>query len=797
MMLFRFKSVRHKFLAAVAATSIVTLLVTITAMGIYDWTDYKSRWINDLSNQALLIGRASIPALQFDDQQLAAKNLKLLEIRPRVHAAALYDARGVIYAYYRGERYPINLDPALKKDIGFKIDNSEITVSRRITQHGSLIGYMVITAEYGLYQRLFSYMSILLLVGIFAFLISLLIARWLQRQVTQPVENVARLARNVVEQGDYSLRAQKTTDDEVGYLVSAINTLLTVIERGNKAQERSLAALAHENEVRKTTEQQLREARDELELRVQERTEELRKAQSALLQSQKLEAVGQLTGGVAHDFNNILQVIGSNLEILSMKFSDITPAHSRIDGAMAAVDKGAKLASQLLAFARRQPLQPVSTNLNNLTKNMDDLLRRALGESIEVEVIQGGGLWNVMVDRNQVENVILNLSINARDAMNNSGHLTIETSNVMLDDLYAEDNPEVTAGQYVMLAISDTGCGMPPEVIERAFEPFFTTKGEGKGTGLGLSMTYGLVKQSGGHIKIYSEIDNGTTVKIYFPRIHLAEEDMPIRQIADIQGGNESILVVEDDMAVQKAVKDILLALGYQVECASDAQAALNIIEQGRTFDLLFTDVVMPGPLKSSEMAKIAKKKLPDLAILFTSGYTQNAIVHGGKLDAGVELINKPYRYADLARKIRMVIEKSDKKSNPTPIALTSNSPESKVTMLGKILVVEDNLEAQTTLCELLTMLGYEAIGASSAEEALELLAEVNILLTDVNLPGMSGVELAIRCHAQDPSKPIIISSGMDTASKLPFAVQLLPKPFSMRILSEILEKATKQNSGT
>jgi CheY-like chemotaxis protein len=381
--------------------------------------------------------------------------------------------------------------------------------------------------------------------------------------------------------------------------------------------------------------------------------------------------------------------------------------------------------------------------------------------------------------------------------MNHSGHLTIETSNVMLDDLYAEDNPEITAGQYVMLAISDTGCGMTPEVIERAFEPFFTTKSEGKGTGLGLSMTYGLVKQSGGHIKIYSEVGHGTTVKIYFPRIHLAEEELPIKHIADIKGGNESILVVEDDMAVQKAVKDTLLTLGYQVECASDAQSALNIIEQGRTFDLLFTDVVMPGPLKSSEMAKIAKEKLPDLVVLFTSGYTQNAIVHGGKLDAGVELINKPYRYADLARKIRMVIEKSDKKTTPTPTGLMSKSPESNITMLGKILVVEDNLEAQATLCELLSMLGYEAIGASSAEEALALLAEVDILLTDVNLPGISGTELAIRCHAQDASKPIIISSGMDTASKLPFAVQLLPKPFSMAILSEILDKASKQNPGT
>lgn len=819
-MLFHYTSIRLKFLTAVAATSIVTLLVTIIAMGIYDWSDYKNRWVNDLANQAILIGRASIPALQFDDPQLASRNLQLLEVRTRVKSAALYDSNGNIFANYNSKEYPAKLNKALKNNT-VEIFGDDIQVARRIEQNNALIGYMVLKAEYGLYKRLFSYLGILILIGTLALIISQLIARWLQQQITRPIEALAELSKKVVDQRDFSLRAVKTTEDEVGYFVTAFNTMLQEIERGNQAQEKALADLAHENEVRKKTEEKLQEAHNELERRVQERTEELRKAQHALLQSQKLEAVGQLTGGIAHDFNNILQVIGSNLEILTMKFANVKPAHQRIDSALIAVDKGAKLASQLLAFARRQPLQPVPTNLSNLTKSMDDLLRRALGEGIKIEVIHGGALWNVMVDRNQIENVILNLSINARDAMNGNGHLTIETSNVMLDDFYAENHAGLSAGQYVMLAISDTGCGMPPEIVEKAFEPFFTTKGEGKGTGLGLSMAYGLVKQSDGHIKIYSEVGHGTTIKIYFPRIHLPEAEQTVKKLSDSQGGTESILVVEDDLAVQAAVADILKGLGYQVHTASDAQSALDIIETGQKFDLLFTDVVMPGKLKSSELAKIAKKKLPGLAVLFTSGYTQNAIVHGGKLDAGVELINKPYRHADLARKIRTVIEKTQQQSNLENFE-NSNSPgkESDMAKLDKpnadvampfsskannatqdrgdaakptrILVVEDNEEAQTTLCELLSILGYHAEGVTTGEEALTLLADFDILLTDLNLPGMSGMELAQKCFELHAGKPIIISSGMDSVTQLQFEVHLLPKPFSIGILSEILDKSKK-----
>jgi CheY-like chemotaxis protein len=292
---------------------------------------------------------------------------------------------------------------------------------------------------------------------------------------------------------------------------------------------------------------------------------------------------------------------------------------------------------------------------------------------------------------------------------------------------------------------------MSEEVLSRAFEPFFTTKGEGKGTGLGLSMAYGLVKQSGGHIKIYSELGHGTTIKIYFPRSHLTEAEHPVKVAPSIEGGTESILVVEDDLAVQRAVTDILTGLGYDVQTASDAQSALNILEKGQRFDLLFTDVVMPGTLKSSELAKIAVTMQPDIAVLFTSGYTQNAIVHGGKLDAGVELINKPYRYSDLARKIRQVLKKNKKEVDINTDKTTPNVSEPAMNVettanhnvdksgATRILVVEDNEEAKATLCELLMLLGYEATGVPSAEDALAQVNDFDIVLTDLNLPKMNG----------------------------------------------------------
>lgn len=382
----------------------------------------------------------------------------------------------------------------------------------------------------------------------------------------------------------------------------------------------------------------------------------LKKTEQALQQAQKMETIGKLTGGVAHDFNNLLQIISGNLQLLSAEIAGNPHAERRVSNALAGVKRGAKLASYLLSFGRRQALDPKVVNIGRFVIDMEDMLQRSLGETIEVDTILADDLWNTFVDVAQVENALLNLAVNARDAMDSVGKLTIEIRNAVLDENYARTHVEVTAGEYVMLAVSDVGSGMPPEVVAQAFEPFFSTKAEGKGTGLGLSMVYGFVKQSGGHVNIYSELGFGTTVKLYLPRSTEQEGRLATQVEEKIVGGTETILVAEDDEQVRTTAIEILTTLGYKVLHAGDAESALAIIDAGARVDLLFTDVVMPGPLRSPELARRARERLPELAVLFTSGYTQNAIVHGGRLDEGVELLGKPYSREALALKVRSVI---------------------------------------------------------------------------------------------------------------------------------------------
>ncbi len=403
----------------------------------------------------------------------------------------------------------------------------------------------------------------------------------------------------------------------------------------------------------RSAQQRLRELNESLEARVVEEIGERRAAEVALQQAQKMESIGKLTGGIAHDFNNLLQIISGNLQLLQVDAADNPRAERRIANAMQGVTRGAKLASQLLAFARRQPLEPKVVNVGRLVAGLEDLVRRSIGEGVELETVVSPSLWNAFVDPTQIENALLNLAINARDAMDGQGKLTVDVRNSYLDHDYAKQNPEVAPGQYVMLAVSDTGCGMADEIVDRVFDPFFTTKGEGKGSGLGLSMVYGFVKQSGGHIKIYSEPGEGTTVRIYLPRVHESEDAVGTPETGDVTGGTETVLVVEDDEEVRTTVTDMLRDLGYNVLTARDGLSALSIFESGVSIDLLFTDVVMPGPLRSPELARKAREIAGDIPVLFTSGYTENAIVHGGRLDPGVDLLPKPYTRQALASRVR------------------------------------------------------------------------------------------------------------------------------------------------
>jgi signal transduction histidine kinase/ActR/RegA family two-component response regulator len=416
-----------------------------------------------------------------------------------------------------------------------------------------------------------------------------------------------------------------------------------------------------------------------LEARVAERTRDLEAARERLLaeiaeresaeaqlrQAQKMEAVGRLTGGVAHDFNNLLTVILGNLSIVRRRLGAMADERvaRAIDGAQEGGRRAAELTARLLAFSRQQPLAPAAVDANRLVAGMSDMLRRTLGEDVQIETVAAGGLWRALADPNQLENAILNLAVNARDAMPGGGKLTIETGNAWLDEAYAAARDEVRPGQYVMVCVSDTGTGMPPEVVARVFEPFFTTKPTGKGTGLGLSQVYGFVKQSGGHVAIYSEPGQGTTVKLYLPRLRdgaaaaAVPEQGGAAEPTAPPGRGETILVVEDDAMVREFAAGALEEAGYRVLAAGDGPEALALLEAHAVVALLFTDVVLTGPMNGKAVAEAGAARRPDLRVLFTTGYTRNAIIHHGRLDDGVALLGKPYSAAGLVRAVRQALD--------------------------------------------------------------------------------------------------------------------------------------------
>ncbi len=440
--------------------------------------------------------------------------------------------------------------------------------------------------------------------------------------------------------------------------------LLATLE--NRVQERTRVLEAAQAELKaanadlEAQAEQLAAANRELHLEMQRREQ----AEENLRHLQKIEALGQLTGGIAHDFNNLLQVILGTLDLAQRRLTrgDVITAENgweQLQPAVRSAQRAATLTQQLLAFARRQPLAPQPLDLDRLVTSMSQLLRRTLGEMIAIETVLAGGLWPVSADSNQLESAIINLAVNARDAMPDGGRLTIETANAFLDEAYAAAHEEVVAGQYVMLAISDNGVGMAGDVLRQAFEPFFTTKEVGQGTGLGLSQVYGFIKQSGGHIKIYSEPGQGTTVKMYLPRLLSADAAADIAgQPGAAPGGNRSevILVVEDEPDVRVSTVGMLEELGYAVVEAADGASALQLLADRPEILLLFTDIGLPGGINGRELAEKARETRPDLKVLYTTGYARNAIIHHGRLDSGVELMIKPFTFAGLAAKIRAML---------------------------------------------------------------------------------------------------------------------------------------------
>jgi PAS domain S-box-containing protein len=477
---------------------------------------------------------------------------------------------------------------------------------------------------------------------------------------------------------------------------------------------------------------------------------ERRAAEEVLAQSQKMEGIGQLTGGVAHDFNNLLTIIIGNIETLQRDIRDDGLDVSRLqraaDNAMRGARRAEALTQRLLAFSRQQPLEPAAVDVGRLVTGMSDLLRRSLGEQIAVETVLAGGLWRAFADPNQLEVAILNLAVNARDAMPSGGKLTIETANIHLDEVYAAAQAEVLPGQYVLLAVSDTGVGMPPQVRAKAFDPFFTTKDIGQGTGLGLSQVYGFVKQSRGHVKIYSEVGEGTTVKLYLPRHHSEtdETEEVVVQGATRGRRSETILVVEDNEDVRIYSTESLRELGYSVLEAPHARAALQVLEAHPDIAVIFSDIGLPGGMNGRQLGEEARKRNPSIKILFTTGYARNAIVHDGRLDPGVELLTKPFTQAALAAKLRDII---DARSVP-----------------ARVLVVEDEILIQMLAREYLEECAVKVDIASTAAEALNKLrlipGGVDAMVIDMGLPDSKGDTLVREVRSIYPSLPIVIASG-------------------------------------
>jgi PAS domain S-box-containing protein len=502
---------------------------------------------------------------------------------------------------------------------------------------------------------------------------------------------------------------------------------------------------------------------------------ERRAMQEQLHQSQKMEAVGQLTGGVAHDFNNLLTVILGNLERMGRQLSGAdAKVRSSLDQVMKAAQRAATLTSQLLAFSRRQPLNPRPTDVNRLVQGMSDLIRRTLGENIAVETVSAAGLWRVDIDPNQLESALLNLAVNARDAMPNGGKLTIETANTHLDEDYTSQYIEVSPGQYVCICISDTGVGMTKEVMDRAFDPFFTTKPIGQGTGLGLSQVFGFVKQSGGHIRLYSEVGQGTTVRIYLPRSRsTAEElDVPNPQAVAVGPHPETILVVEDDDGVRAYTTESLRDLGFSVLEASDGPSALRVLDTHPEIRLMFTDVGLPG-MNGRELAERARQHRPDLPILFTTGYARNAIVHQGRLDPGVELITKPFTVAQLGVRVRQILDSA-----------VSLAPGERLALL-----VDDEPLVRMLLGEMLGEMQFRVVQAATAREALaaaERLAKIELAVIDVGLPDRSGLDVADEFLRSRPNLKVIIASGFGHEIRTVHEagrVVVLAKPFDSATL--------------
>lgn len=550
----------------------------------------------------------------------------------------------------------------------------------------------------------------------------------------------------------------------------------------------SIIAVTTDLTGRREVEARLRDLNESLERTVTTEVAERIKAERALRHAQKMEAVGQLASGVAHDFNNVLQIISSNLQLIERDAAGAARQGERLAQALAAVARGSRLSLQLLAFGRKQSLHPKVTHLGRLLDEIAPLLQRALGDGVALALDVAPGLWSTAVDRNQFENAVLNMAINARDAMRGSGNLRIAVAN----------RADPGATPQVVLTVTDDGCGMSPEVLANVFDPFYTTKEAGKGTGLGMSMVYGFVRQSEGHIRIDSTVGVGTTIMVELPRVE-GEHEIARDALADrVRGGHETILLVDDDPAIRMVTVDILSGLGYRVLTAASGEQALDILQSKVAVDLMFSDVSMPGRVAAASLVRQAARLAPGMAVVLTSGHAIDASLLDPDMPADVVLLAKPYALPQLAAALRARLD-ARAPTQPPRAAYPADANADPDAL--RFLVVEDDADARVLTCEMLEALGYAARGAATAEQALGLLADapVDVLFTDLNLPGMHGDALAARACALKPALRVILASGegiVDVGTPA-CATAMLPKPYDLLQLQQTIVAIESAGSGS
>jgi signal transduction histidine kinase/CheY-like chemotaxis protein len=650
-------SISRKLTLVVLATTFMALLVSAAGMLLYDIRDYRTAWVNDLTTQAEILGRVSAPALEFNDPKVAQENLQQLKARPRILSAGIYTADGDLFATYSRGQTTESGFPRYSQGQSYTIEGDQIKVFHPIQRNGEIVGTVYLHARYELFNRMADYLIILAGVMVGSLLFAAILAIRLQATITKPILAVTDIAREVIRSREFSFRVKKTTEDEIGILVDAFNGMLSEVGQLTADLKESNGALTLEMNERRAAEEALRQLNETLEQRIIARTAELESAHEQLRQAQKMEAVGQLTGGIAHDFNNLLAGIVANIEMMQIRISQgrTSDLNRYIVSAMSSTDRAAALTHRLLAFSRRQTLDPKPTDINRLVSSIEDLIRRSVGPGIQVNTILSDGLWSTMCDSHQLENAVLNLAINARDAMPDGGKLSIETSNTDLVDSPEKTDPDAAQQKYVTISVTDTGTGMSPEVLARAFDPFFTTKPLGQGTGLGLSMVYGFVKQSGGYIRIDSEPGRGTTVRLYMPR-HAGAEAMKTLENnvpnAPRAATRETVLLVDDEAPIRMLATEMLAELGYSVLAAEDGPQALRILRSSKQIDLLISDVGLPNGMNGRQLADAARTMRPDLRVLFITGYAQAASIGAEQLAPGMELMTKPFKLDVFATKV-------------------------------------------------------------------------------------------------------------------------------------------------